>query len=134
LCSTPVATSAMPAERDASSTRRRVCSSSSFIVCWAVTSFEIPKVPITVPSASRSGSLLLSAQVSRSSCQRRRSSLPTTASPVAMMRSSSRRARRACSSAKKSASDLPTNSSGATPWRRALEVLTAMNRLSRSLK
>ena len=93
--------------------RRSASASASSAARWAVMSREMPNVPITVPSAARSGSFEVLTQALRPSGNVSRSSKPMIGCPVAMIRCSSRSACAACSSENASKSVLPTASSGA---------------------
>ena len=93
--------------------RRSASASDSSAARWAVMSREMPNVPITVPSAARSGSFEVLTQALRPSGNVSRSSKPMIGCPVAMIRCSSQNACAACSSENTSKSVLPTTSSGA---------------------
>ncbi len=89
LCNTLVATSAMPASRELSTSCR--CTSPSFASASfiAVMSFEMPSVPMIWLPSLRSGILEVSAQVSRPSLNISFSILPITGWPERMMACSS---------------------------------------------
>ena len=96
---------------------------------------EMPKVPTTRPSESRSGIFVVSTHPSVPSGRVSFSSLPTTGRPVRMISRSSSNAGRACSSVKTSKSVLPATAAGSPrPRCRAIARLTRRNRLRSSLK
>ena len=135
LWRTPVATSAIPAIREASIDSFLAFSRASSIRRASVMSTLIPKVPTISPDRSRSGILLDRTQLSRPSGQVILSTFPMADLPVRMISSSSSRVACAYLAEKRSASVIPTIWAGSeNPWRAALDRLTATNRDSRSLK
>ena len=107
----------------------------SALTC-AVTSREMPNVPMIRPSASRRGIFVLDTQQSGRPTNVSRSTLPTRGSPVRMMRCSSSNAADACSAPNTSKSVFPASSAALRPGAQAASQpsLTSRNRLCRSLK
>ena len=115
---------------------RAWCARAFSALIWAVTSREMPNVPMIRPLSSRSGIFVLDTQASAwppwVSC----SSFPMIGSPVRMICCSSSKAAAAWSSPKKAKSVFPISS--AALWSGAYAAtqpaLTKRNRLCRSLK
>ena len=135
LCSTPVATSAMPASREMSTSRRCVRSSSFSARFNSVRSRLIPTSPMILPALSRSGTLVTDAQAISPLAMICLSILLIMGWPVWMIRCSSWKNSRAFSLGKKSRSDLPMAASGSsTPMRWASARLSLRKRDWVSLK